>query len=225
MKSRPFSFISRHHHFTSRRQYLTVVAALLFSFLFTSCGALKDIQRAIGNLSRCEFKLASIDNFSLMNVNLGAKNNISDFSITEGIRLVDAFGKGKLPTSFTLNVAAINPNDGSGGTAQTSATLTSFAWTLILDDRTTIKGNIAEPITIPGTGQSTIIPLRMDLDLFEFFEDKGYESIINLAMALGGVKGSPTKVTLRARPTIRTAFGDITYPGDIDIIDREFRAE
>ncbi len=225
MKSRYFPFISRQYHFTSRHYHLTVVATLLFSFLFTSCSALRDIQRAIGNLTRCEFKLESIDNFSLMNVNLGAKNDISDFSITEGIRLVDAFGKGRLPTSFTLNVAAINPNDGSGGTAKTSATLTSFAWTLILDHRTTINGNIAEPITIPGTGQSTIIPLRMDLDLYKFFKDKGYESIVNLAMALGGVKGSPANVTLRARPTISTAFGDITYPGDIDIIDREFRAE
>ena len=190
-----------------------------------SCKQLQDLQKAMTNLSRCKFKLDSVNGFELMGVGLGNKSALSDFSILDAAKLAAGFSRGTFPASFTLNVAAINPNDGTGGTPNASATLTSFAWTLILDNTTTINGNIANPIVIPGTGQQSLIPLKMDLDLGKFFKDKGYESVANLALALGGVNGSPARITLRAKPSLRTDFGDITYPGEIDIIDKEFKAQ
>ena len=63
----------------------------------------------------------------------------------------------------------------------------------------------------------------MNLDLVKFFKDKGYESIVNLALAIGGANGSPSRITLRAKPTVQTPYGPLTYPNEIDVIDREFR--
>jgi hypothetical protein len=63
----------------------------------------------------------------------------------------------------------------------------------------------------------------MGLDLYEFFGNKGYESLINVALAVGGVGGSASKLTLNAKPTISTPFGPIEYPNEIQIIEREFR--
>ncbi len=203
----------------------TLPLLLASALLLSSCNVLKEMQKSITNLSRCKFKLESVNGFSLMGVNLSNKSSISDFSLVDGAKLAAGFARGEFPASFTLNVAAINPNDGTGGTQQTSATLTSFAWTLILDNTLTINGDIKDPITIPGTGQQSIIPLQMNLDLAKFFKDKGYESVVNLALALGGVNSSPSRITLRATPRIRTSLGDITYPGAIDIVDREFKAQ
>ncbi|MCB2203634.1 hypothetical protein KQI65_02710 [bacterium] len=207
------------------RRILTPAALILSLTLLTSCAVIKDMQKAMTNLSRCKFKLESVNKFQLMGVSLSDKKNISDFSLTDGVKLTRGFASNEFPASFTLNVAAVNPNDGSGGTPQAAATLTSFAWTMIIDNELTISGDISDPITIPGTGQTAIIPLQMNLDLAKFFKDRGYESVVNLAMALGGVNGSPSRITLRATPRIRTSFGDITYPGAIDIIDKEFRAQ
>ena len=207
----------------SRRISLPVI--LTAALLLGSCNALKDLQKSITNLSRCKFKLESVNGFSLMGVNLSNKSKLSDFNLVDGAKLAAGFARNEFPASFTLNVAAINPNDGTGGTSQTSATLTSFAWTLILDNTLTINGDISNPITIPGTGQQTIIPLTMNLDLAKFFKDKGYESVMNLALALGGANSSPSRITLRATPRIRTSLGDIAYPGAIDIVDREFKAQ
>jgi hypothetical protein len=203
------------------------LSIILFTsiFVFTSCSALRDIQNAMTNLARCKFKLESVDNFALSGIRLSDKRSLSDFSVTDGVRLAAAFARDEFPASFTLNVAAVNPNDGTGGTSQTSATLTSFAWTLIIDNTFTINGDITDPITIPGTGQKTIIPLGMNLDLAKFFKERGYDSVVNLALALGGANSSPSRIILRATPRIRTALGDITYPGAIDIIDKEFRAQ
>ena len=206
-----------------RLSHLPLVLAAVF--LFTSCAALKDIQKAMTNLSRCKFKLESVDRFALSGISLSDKKAVSDFSLTDGARLAASFARNEFPASFTLNVAAINPNDGTGGTPQASATLTSFAWTLILDNTLTINGDITDPITIPGTGQKSIIPLQMNLDLAKFFKDRGYDAVVNLALALGGANSSPSRITLRATPRIKTQFGEITYPGAIDIIDKEYKAQ
>ncbi len=196
---------------------------LIPAFVLLSCSQLRDFGESLKGLARCTFKLDNISNFELMGVNLSNKSALSDFSLVDGGKLAAGFAQGRFPASFTLNVAAKNPNDGRDGRFKSAATMTSFAWTLILDNTTTINGDITEPITIPGTGEQSIIPLRMDLDLGQFFRDKGYESVANLALALGGVNGSPARVTLKAKPRIKTDFGDIVYPGEISIIDKEFR--
>ena len=78
---------------------------------------------------------------------------------------------------------------------------------------------------LAGTGHSTTIPLRMNLDLIRFFKEKGFDRILNLALAPSGTQGSASRVTLRACPTISTDFGPISDPGEIDIIDKEFRGK
>lgn len=202
-----------------------LTAVLVPILLFSSCTALKNIQDAIVNLQRCEFKLANVNNFKLMGVSLSNKSKVSDFSLTDGAKLAAGFARNEFPATFRLNVAARNPNDGTGGTKQASATLTSFAWTLLIDNTTTISGNIADPIVIPGTGQEAIIPLDITLDLADFFGNKGYESVANLALAIGGANGSPSRLKLTAKPSIKTEFGVINYPGEITIVDKEYSAK
>ena len=199
--------------------YSIVVLLSLSTF---SCSALKDFSKTMTNLSRTKFKLDSVNGFHLAGVPLDNKSNIG---IMDGAKLLAAYSRNELPASFTLNVAALNPNDGTGGTTQASSTLTSFSWTLILDNTLTVKGDIPQPIVIPGTGQQTSIPLQINLDLVKFFKDKGYgyDSIVNLALAIGGANRSPSRITLCVKPTVQTDYGPISYPNEIDVIDREFR--
>lgn len=196
--------------------------ALVLAMTLPSCSVLREFGQAVTNLSRCSFKLDGISDFRLAGIPLSGK---SAFSMVDAGRALASFGRGELAASFTLNVAAQNPNTGTGGSARSTATMTGFAWSLRLDDTPTIEGDIAQPIEIPGTGERAIIPLRMNLDLARFFKDKGYDKIVNLAFALGGAQGSASRVTLRAKPTIKTEFGLLTYPGEIDIVDREFRGQ
>lgn len=197
-----------------------LAAITILSLSTISCSALKDFSRTMTNLSRLKFKLESVDNFHLAGIPLENKSNIS---LMDGANLLAAFSRNELPSSFSLNIEAQNPNDGTGGTPKASSTLTSLAWTLIVDNTLTVNGNIDDPIVIPGTGQNTIIPLKINLDMFKFFKDKGYESIVNLALAIGGAGGSPSRLTLRVKPTVQTEFGPISYPNAIDVIDKEFR--
>lgn len=204
----------------NRRIYLTAIAVIVATLFLGSCKTLNKFADSLSNLQRLEFKLDNVNNFMLAGVNLSNIKSAKDISLMDGIKLTKAFSDKKWPAQFVLNVDAKNPNDGKGGTKQSSATLSSFDWKLYIDDKETISGNINKEFVIPGTGSSETIPLVMNLDLYEFFGNKGYEDIINLALAIGGQNGSAARLKLDARPTVKTPLGNINYPSRITIVDK-----
>ena len=188
---------------------------LLFNY---SCTSTLDL---LENIQRLKFKLGSVNNFKIAGISISNKSSITDFSVTDGIKLVNSFSNGQLPASFRLNVLAKNPNDGTGGSPRTTTTLTQLKWRLFIDSKETINGNISQSIKVPGTGQETTIPVDMSLDLYKFFNELGYESVVNLALALGGVQGSSSRITLKAIPSMQTFLGQISS-GEITIVDKQF---
>jgi len=180
------------------------------------------VYQTITNLSRLQFKLGPTTNISLAGVSLEGKRKIGDLSSLDALKLSASFIRGSLPLTFTLYVDAKNPNDGTGGYPRTNAAITSFPWKLFIDDKETISGNIGNPVDVPGTGEATAIPLNISVDLINFFKDKGYEGIINLAMNISGYGTSPSKLALFAQPTVRTEIGNITYPKELKIISFEY---
>lgn len=49
------------------------------------------------------------------------------------------------------------------------------------------------------------------------------KAVLLLALAIGGRRGNPARLSLDALPTVTTPFGPITYPNRITIGDKEFR--
>ena len=183
------------------------------------------VFQTISNIGRLKFKLSNVENFSLSGITVSNKSKLSDFNAIDLLKLSSSFAQGNFPVSFILNVEALNPNDGTGGYPSSNATLKSFAWRLLLDNKATISGNIAQPVSIPGTGQAALIPLQINMDLLSFFKDRGYESLINLALNLGGNKGTASQITLYAKPVVSTMLGDLSYPQELKIVDFEFTKE
>ena len=198
------------------KKILLISVLLIFSNINCS------VYETIVNLSRLQFKLGEVNNFNVSGINISNKSKLEDFSPLEIINLSTVVASGKLPISFTLNVEAKNPNDGTGGYAKTDATLKSFPWRLQIDGKETLSGNIASPVSVPGTGEISIIPIQIELDLMQFIESQGYESLLNLVLALGGQEGSAARLTLFADPTVSTVLGDINYPGELKIVDHKF---
>ncbi|MEK7729739.1 MAG: hypothetical protein AAB354_15135, partial [candidate division KSB1 bacterium] len=125
---------------------------LALLFLLAGCATLQEMQNALVNLKRLQFKLAGVAPGTLANIELAKMNDPLRFSVMDGLKLTQAFANKALPLKFTLNVAAKNPNDGTGGSPQSTATLSALAWTLKIDSEETISGDITSPIVIPGTG-------------------------------------------------------------------------
>ncbi|UCH66370.1 MAG: hypothetical protein JSW63_04375 [Ignavibacterium sp.] len=191
---------------------------LLITFFGISCS----VYETMVNLSRLQFKLGDVTDFNVSGIDITNKSQLKDFTALEALKLSSVFASGELPVSFKLNIEAKNPNDGTGGYTKTDATVKSLPWRLMIDDKETIAGNISSPVTVPGTGEIALIPIQIDIDLFQVIKDQGYESLLNLTFALGGREGSSARLTVFADPTVSTALGDINYPGELKIVDHKF---
>lgn len=209
-----------------KKNYIIASIALLFSvaFLF-SCAQIKQITQTLANLENLKFKLGDVNNFRLYNVSLTDKKNISDFSVVDAAKFLNLFNQNKMPAEFTLNLLVKNPNDGAQGTSKQLATISKLDWRLIIDDVPTINGTINQSISVPGSSQEVEIPIGISLDLLEFFNNKSYESLFNLALAIGGVNSSAARLKLDIKPTVSTPIGAMVYPGRITVLNTEFKSK
>ncbi|MBI9070002.1 MAG: hypothetical protein JEY94_00290 [Melioribacteraceae bacterium] len=180
------------------------------------------IVKTLTNVSRLKFKVDKIKDFNISGININNKSKITDLNITDAFTLTKAVSKGNLRADFVLNIEAKNPNDGTGGHKATDIKLKSFPFTLYIDDVETVSGDISEPITVPGVGENQIISLNIGLDLIQFFKDKGYKGLMNLALKLGGKNSSTSSIKIVAQPVISTFLGDIKYPDKLTIVDTKF---
>jgi hypothetical protein len=167
----------------------------------------------IAALRHVDFALAGVQNGRLAGVRLDRIASYRDLSTVEIGRLALAVARDDLPLSFTVDLKAENPVGNS-----TTATMVRLAWTLLLDDKETIRGVLDSSYTLPP-GQPVTIPLQMSLNLAQFF-DGPTESLIDLAAGLAGVRADPTRITLRAVPSIDTPIGRMDYPSPITIVSR-----
>ena len=202
---------------------LVALGAIIMSGSLNGCAALKGLPGALSDMKRLQFKLDNVNNFTLNGVDLNRMAGRGEINLLDIGRLTAAFASKSLPAQFTLNVAVRNPNDGSSGRPATNLFLRRINWTLLIDDRTTISGVTDQRLEIPGTGQTTTIPITMSLDLYKFFNDRGFEDLLNLALAIGGAQGSSSRLKMTARATVEVPpLGAFEYPGDITIVNTSF---
>jgi hypothetical protein len=186
--------------------------------ILSSCSVLNTLT----NLQKLKFKLNSVSDFKVSGIPLSGKSSITDFSFADALKVKNLLTGTSFPVQFILNVEAYNPNDGTASPMKAEATISSMQWRLFIDDVQTIAGNVSTPLTVPANGQSIIIPLTMDLDLYKFFSNKGLNQLLELAFAIGGVHSNLSHIKLEVQPTVKTNFGPITYPSWITVIDKDY---
>ena len=194
------------------------VYILIFSFFLAGCGIVKELT----NLSRLQFKLANIESITLGGVSLNNKSTIRDFSSLDVLKLSTSFIRGNIPLKFVLNVEVKNPNASNNITSRSDFKISSFPWRLLLDGKQTVQGNISSPVNIPGNKEISYIPVSIKFNLVNFIKDKGYKSLINLALNIARQKSSPTQLELFAKPVVDTPLGKINYPGELRIVSMNF---
>ena len=79
------------------------------------------------------------------------------------------------------------------------------------------------PFGVPAGGTTAILPLQVTVDLKQFFQNQSYNDLINLALALSG-QGGVSQVQLLAQPTMSAMGLSLKYPGQITIVNTEFRS-
>ena len=183
--------------------------ALLLVVSLCACSALQQIAA----LRQVTFALGGVRNGRLAGVALDRIASYQDLSAADIGRLTLAIARNDLPLAFRVDVQAENPADNG-----TAATMVRLAWSLYLDNKETVSGVLDTSYVLPP-GRPVVIPLQMSLNLLQFFDGPA-ESLVNLAAGLAGLRADPTRIALRAVPSINTPLGPITYPSPITIVSR-----
>ena len=191
---------------TPTRHALVLVVALGA----TGCATLQQMAA----LHSVDFALDRVTDFRLAGVEMARVESYADLSFGDGARLVAAVADGRLPASFQLHVTARNPDDNA-----VTARLVRMQWIAFLEGRETVSGTVDREYLLPP-GEPQDIPIRVELDVMEFFEGNARD-LFELVQNLTGTGGEPKEVALRAVPTIETSFGPISYPQPITIVARE----
>ncbi|HXY68159.1 MAG TPA: hypothetical protein VEH62_01835 [Gemmatimonadales bacterium] len=169
--------------------------------------------RQLTALRRVDFSIAGVEDGRLAGVELRRIAAYDDLGPLDVGRIALAVTRRDVPLDFRVMVRADNPADNG-----TAATVVKLAWTLLLDDRETIHGVLDTAVTIPP-GETATIPLPMRVNLREFFDGPA-RSLVDLAASVAGLGSRPTRIAVRAVPTIDTPLGPITYPSPITIVSR-----
>ncbi len=179
-------------------------------------------------LLNCQFRVENTNDFVVTGIQLDSLESLSPVQIAE---VLAVWASGSCPVDFTLNIGIFNPNDGSTGPDIIPATLSGFAWDLFLDgdsgddfDTTWVaSGALAQPLEVPGSGETVLLPLDISFDAVALMSELGVLEFIDLALAIGGIDSGLRdgdhlgRILVEAVPTVTTPFGDMTYSGTLNI--------
>lgn len=187
------------------RRGLLIFAACLLGIGATGCSTL----RGVTALRDVDFALDSVRTARLAGIDVMRLAAVEELTPLQGATLGAALFARNLPLELEVVVAAHNP-----GTV--AARLTRLDWTFLLAGRDTVAGRLDRAYPIPA-GATTLIPVRVSLNLAEFFE-RNLPELVGLALAAAGESSRPVELGLRIRPTVDTALGPIAMPAPITIL-------
>jgi len=191
---------------TNKSKVFTIISLLAF---FSSCDVLNQVSQ-MSNLTKCDFRLESVQQLNLAGINVQNVRKMSDLNMFDAAKLASAVASQQFPLDFTLNIEAKNPNTSAAG-------MTRIDWILLIDDMEMTRGILDQQITIPANNGTAIIPMQMHIDLQKALSGKSADAILNFGMNLAGTGNKPTRFTVQMKPTITVNGFPITYPGYLNI--------
>jgi len=188
---------------------LKYLSVLLFIVSLVSCDVLDQVGQ-MQNFAKCQFRLKSVKDTELAGINIQQIQSISDLGLLDAGMITAAFAGGSLPLDFTLNVEVQNPNS-------EVAAMNRLDWILLIDDIEMVRGTNNDRVTVTANGGTAILPLTMSFDLLKTLSGESGEAVLNFGFNIAGMGDRPTRITLKAKPTIYVGGKAITYPGYINI--------
>ncbi|MFP4059374.1 MAG: hypothetical protein ACOCXD_01445 [Bacteroidota bacterium] len=175
--------------------FLLCIGVVIFS-----CRTLRELR----TLSKCEFRLYSIENIRLADVTITGKNGISDLDLRNTAKITKAFLMGEMPLHFIIMIEAMNPNI-------REAAINNLGYKIMLDDQEMANGLLGERIVVPPDSGNAIIPVVVNMDLFELAKNKSRGALLKLAFNLSDMGTEKSELTLLVKPTLMVGQKEIVY--------------
>jgi len=179
---------------------------LITIVFIASCSQIKEFT----NLLTCDFRLSTAENITLGGVNVQKLKSFSDLKLVDGAALLANVASGSLPLHFTRNVEARNPN-------KEKAALNKLDWIAFIDNTQIAAGTTAKRVEIAPNNGTGIFPIQINTDLVKLLSGQSGKNIVNFGLNLVDAGNRPTRISLKAKPTVMVGNYAVQYPGYITI--------
>lgn len=178
------------------------MAFLLISIMLTSCAVFEQTV----NTSKVKFSFDRVGAASIAGIDVMHLQSINSLSFSDIARATALLSSDQVPLDMTIYIKSENP------VVNTLAlTLVALDWVLILDGHETARGVLNTDVPLPA-GQGRSLPIKLSLNMIDFFKGNNTMDLLKLAMAFAGAGDKPPRgVALKIRPTIGTPIGQIKY--------------
>lgn len=188
----------------SRPSRFVAPLALLALLTVPACTALQ--QLAV--LRTVAFAFAGVSDVRVAGILIGEGSTFSSVSLADAARLGAAIVAREVPLEMIAHVSASNPPENT-----VAARMVDLSWTLFIEDRRTLAGQLASSVTI-APGRTADVPLTVRLDLLQLGSG-GARDLFALALAIAGQGSLKKDLRLELVPTIETSLGPIRYPSPL----------
>jgi len=181
------------------RRLLIYVSILL---LFPGCSILSELTA----LTKCEFSFHSAQDPSACGIDISSRHSYSDFSFVDGQLIAGNLLRGTLPFGITANVEVMNPG-------VNTAAVNTIEWIAYIDDIQVAQGSVNDRIEVTPGGGKSMIPIRIQTDLFDYLEGDNPRTMLNFALNLVDAGNQPTRLSMKIKPSVMIGGQTIYYPG------------
>ncbi len=165
-------------------------------------------------LTKCEFRFQSAQDPVIAGINVMEIHSFSDLTFLDGQRVVSTILQKKLPFGITANVEISNPGP-------VMAAVNYIEWIAFIDDIQIATGRIDKRIEIQPNGGTSILPIRIETDLYQYLQGDNPRTMLNFGLNLIDAGGQPTRLSMKIRPSVYVGGRLIPSP-EYFTISKEF---
>ena len=177
-----------------------LVIAMVAVVAIPGCATLQQIAA----LHTVRFDFAGVSDVRIAGIPIGERTSFRSLSVAHAARLAAAIATNEVPLELIAHVDATNPAENA-----VSARMVALDWTLFLDDRQTLAGGLASPVSI-APGATSDVPLAVRIDLVQL-GNGGARDLFDLGLAIAGQGTLQKDLRLDLAPTIETPLGPMRY--------------
>jgi hypothetical protein len=187
-----------------KRPLIVIALTLLGLLALGGCTALQELAA----LRTVTFEFARVSDVRLVGIPIGPGASFSKLGVADAARLGAAIVTKQAPIELIAHVSATNPSEN-----KVAARLVELGWTLFVEDRQTLAGQLGNPVSI-APGSTADVPLAMRFDLLQL-GGGGARDLFDLALAIAGQGTVQKELRLELLPTIETSLGPIRFPAPV----------
>ncbi|ARK13163.1 NDR1/HIN1-like protein [Fibrivirga algicola] len=193
---------------------IVLITLLALPAIFYQCGVSRQIGEAKA-LGDCKYNILSADSMLVAGYDVREFRNIrklEDFNPIKYPRLAAGLLTRNIPFGAKINLEITNPTT-------KSAALNQLEYRVLLAGKELAQGFINQRIEVPSAGGKTVVPVHLKTNAYDLLTDPTTrDAFTNVLRNLSGDQGStPTKVTIKIKPTIDMFNKAVNYPGYITI--------